>query len=137
MHAFPEKRPYAALCKTENYGKKVTLSARKSAVMFGDYMGSAEFYIRPGDSVARSNLLAVFSNKQEIIKKQKKFIVNVLIMIFNHFLVFNLYFSPIRNDVTLNFFITNPISKANDDETKRLIIVLSHGFIIGINVKHK
>ncbi|MBQ6570578.1 MAG: hypothetical protein IJL87_10040 [Clostridia bacterium] len=48
--------------KTENYGKKVTLNARKSAVMFGDYMGSAEFYIRPGDSVARDHLHAVFAN---------------------------------------------------------------------------
>ena len=47
--------------KTEQYSKEVILNARKAAVMFGDYMGSAEFYIRAGDAIAERSLHAVFA----------------------------------------------------------------------------
>lgn len=58
------KKKLLEYTKTEEYGDKVTLSARKAALLFGDYMGSAEFFIRPGDEIALRHLQAVFSGNK-------------------------------------------------------------------------
>jgi len=48
--------------KTTEYENKITTDVRKSAVMFGNYMGATEFYVRPGDEIAKKCIAAIFSS---------------------------------------------------------------------------